>query len=234
MTYDDRPDPAKRLEAARIAKGFPTPKDAARAFGWSYETYYQHETGMRGLTRAVSKYAKAYGVSESWILFGDGAEPEKVKKDGLTRANVSFGNVKVIGKVAASTWMDVDEMDFGFDSIEPVPSASGYDQNLQFALIVDGNCLNKVAQDGSILVCVTTAAGGVDVKQDDLVVVERRRFGGQMVQRTAKRVRQTANGFELWPESTEPDHQEPIRLYGDHDGEEIEVIGKVLWILRKP
>lgn len=234
MKYDDRPEPAKRLRAARVAKGFKSAKDAAIYYAWDATTYSQHEKGTRGMSRAVQKYAKAFGVSEAWIMFGSGEPPNLVKNDGLTPANVSFGNVKVTGKVAASTWMDVDEMDFGFDSIEPVPSASGYEASQQFALIVDGNCLNKVAQDGSILVCVTTTAPGVEVKQDDLVIVERRRFGGQMVQRTAKRVRQTANGFELWPESTEPDHQEPIRLYGDHDGEEIEVIGKVLWILRKP
>lgn len=72
------------------------------------------------------------------------------------------------------------------------------------------------------------------MEPNDLVIVERSRFNGQMIERTAKRIRQTISGFELWPESTEPNHQEPIKINGATDGEEIRIVGKVLWILRKP
>lgn len=72
--FDDRPDFAIRLEKARLKRGFATPMDACRFFGWSYDTYIQHENGTRGITRAASKYAKAYRVSEGWLLTGDGDE----------------------------------------------------------------------------------------------------------------------------------------------------------------
>lgn len=72
MEFDDRPDFAKRLEKARIARGFLTAKDAARRHGWVYETYIQHEQGIRGISRAASKYAKAFKVSEAWLLTGEG------------------------------------------------------------------------------------------------------------------------------------------------------------------
>lgn len=76
MEFDDRPDYAKRLEQARRARGFTTPKKAATYFGWVYETYIQHEQGTRGISRAAGKYADAFNVSEGWLLTGEGKGPE--------------------------------------------------------------------------------------------------------------------------------------------------------------
>ena len=53
-----------------------------------------------------------------------------------------------------------------------------------------------------------------------------------MIERTAKRLRRGLSGLELWPESNDPAHQMPI-AYGEHDGETVEVRGKVLFVLRK-
>ena len=75
MKFDDRPEPAKRLEQARLARGFSEARQAADAFGWNYHTYAQHENGTRGIVRAAARYAKAYGVSEAWLLTGSGSGP---------------------------------------------------------------------------------------------------------------------------------------------------------------
>lgn len=153
--------------------------------------------------------------------------------------NTEFGltekiqTVRVIGKVAANNWISVNEMDFDSDTIETVPSVGGYPVEWQFALIVDGNSLNRVARHGDRLACLDIVASNVDIDNDDLVIVERRRYGGEMVERTAKRIRQTIDGVELWPESDDPNHQEPIKLYDAHT-DEIRIVGKVIWILRKP
>jgi len=73
---DDRPEPALRLEQARLARGFNNAKEAATYFGWPYATYAQHESGERGITRAAKKYAHAYRVSEGWLLTGEGQGPD--------------------------------------------------------------------------------------------------------------------------------------------------------------
>lgn len=75
MKFDDRPEAAKRLEKARVARGFKTSKEAAIYFGWKYDTYAQHENGTRGIVRAADKYAKAFHVSEGWLLTGEGNGP---------------------------------------------------------------------------------------------------------------------------------------------------------------
>jgi SOS-response transcriptional repressor LexA len=76
MGNDTRPEPAKRLEAARISRGFQTAKDASRFFGWVYESYIQHEQGVRGIGRQSKKYAEAFRVGEGWLLTGEGQGPK--------------------------------------------------------------------------------------------------------------------------------------------------------------
>jgi SOS-response transcriptional repressor LexA len=235
MTFDDRPDTSKRLEQARIAAGFAEAKSAAAFFGWKYDTYAQHENGTRGISRAAERYARAFKVSLAWLLTGEGNGPlAESDNEGLTKSAVPVGYIGVKGKVAANSWMNVDDMDFGYDDQEHVPSVGNYPIDWQFALKIEGNCLNKIANHGDILVCVDTIASAIDIEPGDLVIVERSRYDGEMVERTAKRVRMTSEGYELWPESTDPQHQAPIKLTGGADGETVRVMGKVLWILRKP
>lgn len=147
------------------------------------------------------------------------------------------GGVKVLGRVAANTWYTVDDeaaVDLEDDDVERIPSVSGYPVEWQFGMIVEGNCLNKVANDGDRLVCLDLIKSQVNIDEGDLVIIERRKFDGMMRQITAKRVKRTSAGFELWPESTDPAHQEPIVLKDVPDGEDIRVWAKVLWVLRKP
>lgn len=144
--------------------------------------------------------------------------------------------VPVLGRVAASTWYTADDItvDAEDPDVERIPSVSGYPVEWQFGMIVEGNCLNMVAQDGDRLVCLDLIKSMVAIMEGDLVIVERLRFDGQMRQRTAKRVKKTKSGYELWPESTDPLHQEPIRLDDVTEGDDIRVWAKVLWVLRRP
>lgn len=70
-----RPPAAQRLEYARVIRGFKDAKAAATFFGWPYATYIQHERGERGIGRQSEKYAKAFRVSEAWLLTGEGEPP---------------------------------------------------------------------------------------------------------------------------------------------------------------
>ena len=181
----------------------------------------------------LMQLAPALETTVEWLLSGDSTV--YAPASDLTPLEQNIDSVRVTGRVAANSWMDVDEMDFSYEDIQHVPSASGYPAKVQFGLVVDGNCLNKIARHGDVLVCLNIIATNTEVHPEDLVIVERSRYGGQMIERTAKRLRQTADGFELWPESTDPSHQEPIRLNGKTNADEdVRIIGKVLWILRRP
>lgn len=71
----DLPAEAQRLRLARKRRGFDSAKDAAGFFGWSYNSYAQHENGLRGIKKAAAKYAAAYRVSQGWLLTGEGVGP---------------------------------------------------------------------------------------------------------------------------------------------------------------
>lgn len=102
MSFDDRPDFAKRLEQARIDRGFRTAKDAARYYGWTYETYIQHEQGIRGISRAAGKYAKAFRVSEGWLLTGEGSGAPAAKVSGEDAVKELLSRIEGLPEAALS------------------------------------------------------------------------------------------------------------------------------------
>ncbi|AVX04303.1 hypothetical protein MXMO3_01778 [Maritalea myrionectae] len=75
-SYDEkieREQRAERLVAARKNAGFRGPQPVSDKFGWNINSYKAHESGRNGFnpTRA-QEYAKAFGVSLDWLLFGTG------------------------------------------------------------------------------------------------------------------------------------------------------------------
>lgn len=235
----DQVEIGRRLKEARIAAGFRSAKAAATSLGVPYPTYSQHENGTRGIQREADLYARRYHVSLDWLMRGKGPGPGAAANENrtpldLVPINKQVDQIPVSGRVAANTWLDVEDTAIDYDNVEYVPSLSGYPAAWQFAYRVDGNCLNKVANHNDVLVCLNVIASGEDVFEGDLVIVQRSRFGGQMIERTAKRVRRTSRGIELWPDSTDPAHQEPISLSDKTSEIDAQIIGKVLWILRRP
>jgi transcriptional regulator with XRE-family HTH domain len=215
-----------RMDALEM-NAFNTAKKAK--LGNSYVRDILRGKTTQPLAENLAKLAEALETTPDYLMGRSDdstLRPVKAKVEG----------VPVIGKVSASTWYAVDdefieEID---EDTERVPSVSGYPLEWQFGMIVEGNCLNKVARNGDRLVCLDLIKSQVEIQDDDLVVIERRRFSGQMRSITAKRVKRTKRGFELWPESDDPAHQEPIPITKPPEGEEIRIWAKVLWVLRRP
>lgn len=62
-----------RLRMARAYAGIDDATAAATRFGWTVSTYQSHENGNRGIKPTVAKkYAKAYKVSFTWLMTGEG------------------------------------------------------------------------------------------------------------------------------------------------------------------
>ena len=216
----------ERLKKARIDAGYRTAKDAADALGIPYPTYAAHENGSRLYESDVATvYARKFKVPMEWLLTGKGGTVTPLAKSPLA-------SVPIIGIVRAGAWQDINA---GDESVyEVVPAAPDAPAEWQYAFTVEGTSLDKIAQPGDILVCLDAIKSHVDIKDGDLVVVERSRFGGQMVERTAKRIRRSISGIELWPESNDPAYQEPLLLDGLKDGDVVEIRAKVLWIMKRP
>ena len=97
---------SERLRRARIAAGYETSADAARAFGWNVNTVRSNENGnMLPGRDMVVRYANAYRVRADWLLDGRGA------------MRSARALVKVVGHVGAGA--AVYPIDDGIESVEP-------------------------------------------------------------------------------------------------------------------
>lgn len=219
---------AERVTALREKKGL-NQSELGRRIRVSPQAIQKLEAGKTESPRFIVELARELGVSPDYLKTGVATT--------LTKVPGSSGKVESVpvrGTVKAGQWQAIEDWELEVD--EHVPSSSEYPIDWQYAFIVEGESLNKIANSGDRLVCVDLIASGISIKDEDLVVVERSRDGGQLIERTAKRVRQTIRGIELWPESTHPAHQTPIEYLSNDDPEHnsVRILAKVIWILRKP
>ena len=62
-----------RLRHARLRAGLAQRFGVADKYGWDYPTYVAHERGQVSLSlQAAKQYAKGFGVSVEWLLYGIG------------------------------------------------------------------------------------------------------------------------------------------------------------------
>lgn len=139
MDYDDRPEPAIRLQEAREKRGFKSARDAATFFGWNYDTYVQHENGTRGITRMAERYASAFHVSKAWLLTGEGLQETE-------------SEVPLMGYIGAGAQIEPE-----FEQVPP----EGLDQIWvpfpmpaeMIAFGVKGDSMLPVYKDGAVIIC---------------------------------------------------------------------------------
>lgn len=226
----------QRIRRLRNQLGLSQQEFAARLGGVTRGAVGNWELG-KGIKRDnLVRIAEEFESSVDWLATGTGS-PSAIAQQLTVPFNKSakLDQIRVTGFVKAGVWQDVGEWGGGEDVAEYVPSSSDYPADWQFALIVDGNSINRVANHGDRLVCLDLIKSRIDLEDGDLVIIERSRFGGQMVERTAKRLRKTKSGHELWPDSTDPAHQETISFQTENaDDDSVVVTAKVLWVLRKP
>lgn len=138
--------------------------------------------------------------------------------------------IPVVGEVAAGVWREVPFETFPLYRLSlALVTSRSQTRNAVIGLVVRGESLNRIAKDGDVLIVENSRETGEQPRSGDLVVAERRRDDGGIVEVTAKRF---VNG-QLLPESDDPRYQQPLAI-GEHPGETVEVIGVVLFIVRRP
>jgi len=217
---------ADRLMKARADAGYASAAEAVRAFGWIASTYYGHENGRVKIPRdAAYKYARAFKVDPSWLLYG-----KSTSSGGMTHFE-SVAQIPVRGSTAAGKWLEFDDTEQ--DALAPIYAVAGrFPMDEQFAFKVSGPSMDKVRIfDGDYVICVPYWIARAAPTPGDLVVVERKR--GTMFERTLKELQMSDDEFELWPRSTDSRFQTPIRVKRNHDfvendGTTVEIAGLVI------
>lgn len=189
---------------------------------------------LRGKTSSPSasnlkKLADALGTSPDYLM-GETDQAELTRRKPIPSRGVPFR-----GEVAAGVFIEVGEGLESPDEWLPFNPVPHFPEGSVYCLTVRGNSLDKIAPAGSILLCVDLSQTGIEVKDGDLVIVERQKAQGGLLEMTAKRVRSVRGGFELYPESSDPKWK-PVTYprASDADGETITILARVDFILSKP
>ena len=184
----------------------------------------------RGINQAA--FAKALYVSQATVSRWEaGASPKGEHLQliasyfsqsvdelcGLNQLTVGF-RVRVLGSVEAGHWVEAMEF-FEADQYEiEIPKPKSTSRNKAFGLEVHGTSMNLHYPDGTVLVCVKLNDLERDLRDRDHVIAIRKR-GGE-VEATCKEVRMTGGEAWLWPQSSDPKHQTPIKAAFDGAADE--------------
>lgn len=192
-------------------------------------TKWPDPKGRRMTVKWAERIAAALEIAPNDLLFNDMEaqvhemtwRPEKEPKTRL---------IKVRGEAAAGRWLERDEI---YDDDTPMISGvvGQFPGLLQFAYKVSGNSMNKKRIcSGDFVICVPYYDARPSIQRGDIVVIER--TNGHLTERTIKEVQIGEQCWELWPRSTDPNYQTPIRVpFEDgtaEDGTTIEVVGLVI------
>lgn len=213
--------PSERLRWAREQRQMSI-ADVSRTTKISDRTIQSHESGWRtkrGIsTKYSGTYARIYGVSENWLLTGNG-EPFGPKAAPDIRVTVK-GALQAGVWTESFEWPPVDQFDVW------VSARPDLAREVLYGGQVRGPSMNKIYPDHSIVVLRRGIDGPNDLIPNKRYHVERQRPDGT-VESTLKTVRRGADGrIWLWPESDDPEFQTPIEV-SDRDGH-ISFVGRVV------
>ncbi len=213
--------------------------EAARRVGKRKDLFNNilHDKTKSAKAETLALMAQALETSPEWLLEGKG--PKEVREIGST---VEFDPrpfateqalVPEVGEVAAGVWLEYNHHhNEPGERLGPFPVDPRYPAAAQFSVRVRGTSINRVVPDGGSLHCVALFESGLseqDLTNGQLVIVKRTRMQGGLFETTAKRLRKNGS-WELWPDSTDPNWQEPIKVEDLHDNEDetVEVMAFVI------
>jgi len=107
-----------------------------------------------------------------------------------------------------------------------------YPEHAQFRIVVVGNAINKIAQDGDTLHCVRADAVGAEPQDGDLVIIDC--ADGDDCRLVIRRLRRIGDLCEFRHESNDPAFQDaPLVRDMQQDDGSVRIMGKVLFACRR-
>jgi transcriptional regulator with XRE-family HTH domain len=210
------------LRQARVLRGLSQERAAEAARnspdekGLSQQTWAQIEKGKRNIgVGELDMLARAVGLDRETL------EDEVAKLTGRRmgrRASVTpihvTQDLPVRGRIQAGAWLQADD-DMAQTEPRRVPASFDprFPREAQYLREVSGDSVDQLRiYDGDLVHLVDIQAIGYVPITDDIVEVERTRFGGQERELTLKQVEVTPEGYILWPRSTNTRWREAIDL----------------------
>jgi phage repressor protein C with HTH and peptisase S24 domain len=114
----DKRTKQERLKEARIAAGYGSAAEAAKALGVGVSTYTSHENNTRDFDNELAlKYARRFKVTPEWIVFGVRVAHQDMPPDAMAgnvreidfRAGAGGGGVEMIPNATTQNGITVSE-----------------------------------------------------------------------------------------------------------------------------
>lgn len=197
-----------RIREARKRLGM-SQQALATEVGVSRPAVAQWESGESAPKKEnIGPIAEALRTSVEWVLSG---------------RNSKGTLMPVRGEVAAGVWREHIDLDLNPIPVAPDPR---YPAEAQFALLVRGSSMDKLAKDGEYIHCLSVQESAIAPLNGDVVVVERRRHGSS--ETTVKRLVARRDGVRLMPESADPRYQEELEIGAVDDATEVSISAIVI------
>lgn len=206
---------ADRLKEARIAAGFATAADAARAIGVKTPTYSRHENGSRGITPDAARlYGRAFKVGPEWILYGRAPEAGAPTEEAVDLVNVYDVQASAGNGVVVYDEQAVAQLAFPPGYLAKLTSAKPKD--LKIISVKGDSMLPTLADDDVVMLDLSKR----DLSYDGLFVI---RDGGDAL--LVKRIgRASQRGFV-----TIISDNRNVYPSVEKSLQDIEVVGRVIW-----
>lgn len=193
----------KRIKELRKQKKL-TQNDLSKLTGYKQNTISSHENGTRGIDEIdIMNYCEALGVTPT-DLFQKEPQPQL--------ETLPVKKIPVVSKISAGLPIYSEEnlIDYIYFATKNLSA-----DKEEFGLLVSGDSMDKLFQNGDIVVVERDAV----VENGQLGVVMVNGYNG-----TVKRIRYNKNQIILIPESNNPEHLPQV--YGEDD--EVKIIGRVV------
>lgn len=131
--------------------------------------------------------------------------------------------------VQAGAWLEVDDMAQARIKSPPVSTDERFPARAQWLELVRGDSVDLFYPEGSFVHVVDAIEIGYAPRDEDFVVVERKRQQGGLIERSLKQVAKKGRKYELWPRSRNPKWNAPLNVAdGNDDDTTIEIAALVL------
>lgn len=190
-------------------------------------------TLTRPLNNADHKYAIKFQTLQALAAKTEIPLPEsllKARVAGMPPAPKEL-RLAIRYEVAASGFEardDLPQQPYGYRT---VPSIPPYEHNSQWLERVISDSMDREIPVGSLIQVVDAIEIRLKPQHDQIVVVERTRADGALIERTVKQVALTPDGPEFWPRSHNPRWNKPISMVEGAEAEEdvsVQIVGLVL------
>ena len=209
-----------RLRVSRENKGV-SQTAVGNACGVTRASVSQWENGVTTPSQDKIKLASDFlHVNFYWLLTGSGTHSVDT---GETKGEVRLTGIPVVGSVEAGVWREADTLEVEPSEYIDMPEDARYQGLARRAVRVSGDSVDIEIPDGGYAIFIDIADYGKDPEDGQLVIVERLRHQGGLIEMTIKEYRVNGRGAELWPKSQNPKHVGPIKLQTSQGDESLEV-----------